>query len=317
MTSNNHASQARPAMERALLARLTGSLGDQKTLERLAQDFGTLYQSFLPDVLQSELGLSVEVIFAGYQSGLMSELVGRLGDNVVLADATLRNWCPKFVIACDNAFVITLMENMLGATPDSIFQPPRRALSQIELDLSTVVFDKVAQVLRSGVNAPGGFETSIEKPHNADSRPMLEDEETDPFAMSIRVELKLGKIASEFFLVIPQQYLLKTTITLPKSKGDFSREQDAWSESMSEQVRRSRVTLEAKIPLESLTLNAISRLVAGDVIAFRDKEEIIVDVSANGREMYNCEFGRSGENYTVRVKDNVSNENDILKHLLG
>lgn len=317
MTSNNQASQAQPAMERALLARLTGSLGDQKTLERLAQDFGTLYQSFLPDVLQSELGLSVEVIFAGYRSGLMSELVGRLGDNVVLADATLRNWCPKFVIACDNAFVITLMENMLGATPDSIFQPPRRALSQIELDLSTMVFDKIAQVLRSGVNAPGGFETTIERPHNADARPMLEDEEADPFAMSIRVELKLGKIASEFFLVIPQKYLLKTTITLPKSKGDFSREQDAWSESMSEQVRRSRVTLEAKISLESLTLETISKLVAGDVIAFRDKEEIIVDVSANGREMYNCEFGRSGENYTVRVKENVSNENDILKHLLG
>jgi flagellar motor switch protein FliM len=229
----------------------------------------------------------------------------------------LRNWCPKFVIACDNAFVITLMENMLGATPDSIFQPPRRALSQIELDLSTMVFDKIAQVLRSGVNAPGGFETTIERPHNADARPMLEDEEADPFAMSIRVELKLGKIASEFFLVIPQKYLLKTTITLPKSKGDFSREQDAWSESMSEQVRRSRVTLEAKISLESLTLETISKLVAGDVIAFRDKEEIIVDVSANGREMYNCEFGRSGENYTVRVKDNVSNENDILKHLLG
>ncbi|WP_313602420.1 FliM/FliN family flagellar motor switch protein [Rhizobium sp.] len=317
MTSNNQASQVQPAMERALLARLTGSLGDQKTLERLAQDFGTLYQSFLPDVLQSELGLSVEVIFAGYRSGLMSELVGRLGDNVVLADATLRNWCPKFVIACDNAFVITLMENMLGATPDSIFQPPRRALSQIELDLSTMVFDKIAQVLRSGVNAPGGFETTIERPHNADARPMLEDEEADPFAMSIRVELKLGKIASEFFLVVPQKYLLKTTITLPKSKGDFSREQDAWSESMSEQVRRSRVTLEAKISLESLTLETISKLVAGDVIAFRDKEEIIVDVSANGREMYNCEFGRSGENYTVRVKDNVSNENDILKHLLG
>ncbi|MBW9090131.1 flagellar motor switch protein FliM [Rhizobium wenxiniae] len=317
MSSSNQASQARPAMERALLARLTGSLGDQKTLEHLAQDFGSLYQSFLPDVLQSELGLSVDVAFDGYKSGLMSELVGKLGDNVVLADASLRNWCPKFVIACGNAFVITLMENMLGATPDSIFQPPRRALSQIELDLSTVIFDKIAQVLRSGVNAPGGFETTLEKPHNADARPVLEEEASDPFAMSIRVELKLGKVASEFYLVVPQKYLLKTTITLPKSKGDFSREQDAWSESMSEQVRQSRVTLEAKIPLQALTLNTISKLVAGDVIAFRDKEEIVVDVSANGREMYNCEFGRSGENYTVRVKDNVSNENDILKHLLG
>jgi flagellar motor switch protein FliM len=247
----------------------------------------------------------------------MSELVGGLGDNVALADATLRNWCPNFVIACGNAFVITMMENMLGATPDSIFQPPMRPLSQIELDLSVVVFDKVAQVLRSGVNAAGGFETSIEPPHNADSRLKPEEDASDPFAISIRIGLKLGKVTSDFHLIVPQQHLLKTTVTIPKPKGEFSRDREQWTESMSEQVRRSRVTLEAKIPLEALTLAAISRLAAGDVIAFRDSQEIVVDVSANGREMYNCEFGRSGENYTVRVKENVSNENDILKHLLG
>jgi flagellar motor switch protein FliM len=304
-------------MERALLARLTGAMGDQKTLERLAQDFGSLYLAFLPDVLESELGLAVEVSYEGYKSGPMSELVGGLGDNVALADATLRNWCPNFVIACGNAFVITMMENMLGATPDSIFQPPMRPLSQIELDLSVVVFDKVAQVLRSGVNAAGGFETSIEPPHNADSRLKPEEDASDPFAISIRIGLKLGKVTSDFHLIVPQQHLLKTTVTIPKPKGEFSRDREQWTESMSEQVRRSRVTLEAKIPLEALTLAAISRLAAGDVIAFRDSQEIVVDVSANGREMYNCEFGRSGENYTVRVKENVSNENDILKHLLG
>jgi flagellar motor switch protein FliM len=304
-------------MERALLARLTGALGDQKTLERLTQDFGTLYQTFLPDVLQSELGLAVEISYEGYKSGVMSELIGGLGDNVALADATLRNWCPNFVIACGNAFVITMMENLLGAAPETIFQPPMRPLSQIELDLSVVVFDKVAQVLRSGVNAQGGFEPQIEPPHNADARLKPEDEAADPFAVAIRIGLKLGKVTSDFYLVVPQQHLLKTTVTIPKAKNELSRDHEQWTESMSEQVRRSRVTLEARIPLEALTLDKISRLVAGDVIAFRDSEEIIVDVSANGREMYNCEFGRSGENYTVRVKENVSNENDILKHLLG
>jgi flagellar motor switch protein FliM len=315
--SNHQASQPGPSMEKALLARLTGALGDQKTLERLTQDFGSLYQAFLPDVLQSELDLAVEITYEGYKSGLMSELVGGLGDNVALSDASLRNWCPSFVIACGNAFVITMMENLLGATPDTIFQPPMRPLSQIELDLSVVVFDKIAQVLRSGVNATGGFEPSIEPPHNADARLAPEDETSDPFAVSIRMGLKLGKVTSDFYLIVPQQYLLKTTVTIPKPKGEFSRDREQWTESMSDQVRRSRVTLEAKIPLQSLTLAAISKLTAGDVIAFRDSEEIVVDVSANGREMYNCEFGRSGENYTVRVKENVSNENDILKHLLG
>ena len=43
----------------------------------------------------------------------------------------------------------------------------------------------------------------------------------------------------------------------------------------------------------------------------------MVDVSANGKNLYVCEFGRAGDRYTVRVKDNVSSEDEILKHLMS
>ena len=42
-----------------------------------------------------------------------------------------------------------------------------------------------------------------------------------------------------------------------------------------------------------------------------------LDVSANGKDLYRCEFGRAGDRYTVRVKDNVSSEDEILKHLMS
>lgn len=86
-----------------------------------------------------------------------------------------------------------------------------------------------------------------------------------------------------------------------------------------EQVKRSQVTLEARIKLETLTLRTISKLVAGDVIPFQalKQDDIGVEVSANGSKLYNCEFGKSGDRYMVRVKNNVNTDDEILRHLMG
>jgi flagellar motor switch protein FliM len=304
-------------MDRALLAKLTGGLGDSKTLQRLCADFGQLYVEFLPDVFHSETGLTMQVHYNGHDSGLMTDLIADLGDNVSLADGQLRNWSPNFVLACGNSFVITLMENLLGALPETIQEPIERPLSQIELDLAVMVYDKIANVLRSGVNAAGGFEPLLEKAHNAEDRPKPEEDHVDEYAVTVKLGITLGTVTSEFYLIIPQKALLKTVVTMPKSKNQAGKSKKEWQEQIAEQVRRSQVTLEARIRLDSLTLATVSRLVAGDVIRFRDKGDVIVDVSANGKNLYVCEFGRAGDRYTVRVKDNVSSEDEILKHLMS
>lgn len=306
-----------PGMDRALLAKLTGGLGDAKTLQRLCSDFGQLYIEFLPDVFHSETGLTIQIHYNGHESGLMTDLIADLGDNVSLTDGQLRNWSPNFVLACGNSFVITLMENLLGALPETIQEPIERPLSQIELDLAVMIFDKIANVLRSGVNAPGGFEPLLEKAHNAEDRQKPDEDHVDEYAVTIKLGVTLGTVTSEFYLVVPQKALLKTTVTIPKSKNQAGKSKKEWQEQIAEQVRRSQVTLEARIRLESLTLSTVSRLIAGDVIAFRDKGDVMVDVSANGKNLYRCEFGRAGDRYTVRVKDNVSSEDEILKHLMS
>jgi flagellar motor switch protein FliM len=128
--------------------------------------------------------------------------------------------------------------------------------------------------------------------------------------------MTIGTASSEFVVIVPQKVLLKTNISAPKPKAQAAKS-DAWSEQLSEQVRRSKVTLEARIKLQSLTLATISRLAVGDVIPFKDSQDVHVEVSANGKELYVCEFGRSGENYTVRVKDNVNSDDELLRHLMN
>ncbi|MFC0481927.1 FliM/FliN family flagellar motor switch protein [Gellertiella hungarica] len=304
-------------MDPALLARLTGGLGDRRTIEKICADFGQLYSDFLPDVFHSETHLNVQVGYAGCEMGLMSDLIAEIGDDCVVADASLRNWCPGFLLTCGNAFVITLMEHMLGATADTIEEPVQRPLSKIEIDMAVMVFEKIASVLKSGVNAPGGFEAIIERPVNAEDRPKPAEDEPDQYAAAFRMSIALGPVETEFSLIVPQRALLKTTVVFPKSKGQQGKAQKEWAEQIGEQVRRSQVTLEARIKLQTLTLRTISKLAAGDVIPFFDTEDVHVDVSANGKEMYVCEFGKSGANYMVRVKDNVSSDDEILRHLMS
>ncbi len=304
-------------IDHALLAKLTGGLGDRKTIERIAGDFGRLYADFLPDVFNSETGIPIEVAYTGCASGLVTDLITDLGDAFALADGSIRNWCPNFVLACGNSFVIGLMERMLGALPETVEQPFDRPLSDIELDLAQMVAVKMGEVLQSGVNAPGGFETLLERVHNAEDRPQPDEGLPAEFGVTIRMTIGLGKVASELALVIPQQAFLKTKVVVPKAKGQSSKSKEEWHERIKEQVRRSQVTLEARIRLQPLTLGTISRLAAGDIITFQDKKDVSVQVSANGKDMYSCELGRSGERYTVRVKDNISTDDEILNHLMG
>ncbi len=306
-----------PGMDLALLAKLTGGLGDKRTVERISGDFAQLYSEFLPDVFHSETGIRIECSYAGCTSGLMEDLVADLGDNFVLTDGALRNWSPNFVLACGSSFIIALMELMLGAAPGNISQPEDRPLSDIELDLAVMVFDRIASVLRSGVNAPGGFEANLERPYNAEDRPKADDLTRPEFGVAIRMTLGFGSIKSNFALVIPQRAFLKTKVEAPKAKNQPAKTQQEWTDRVQDQVKRSQVTLDARIRLQNLTLGTISRLAAGDVIAFQDRGDVKVQVSANGRDMYSCEFGRAGEQYMVRVKDNISTDDEILQHLIG
>jgi flagellar motor switch protein FliM len=306
----------KPAMDDALLAKLTGRLGDKATVEKLCAAFGDVYREFLPDVIKSETDLDVEVNYIGCHAGYVDDLIADLGESVTLVNASLRNWSPNVTLACGNGFIITLMEHLLGASPETVEQPAERLLSVIELDLSVTVFEKIAGVLRSAVNAPGGFEPTLEAPHAAETRPKVTDDRHDEFAAAITMSITLSGITSEFHLVVPQAALLKTTVVAPRAKNPSS-SSSAWTEQISEQVRRSQVTLEAKIRLQDLTLRTISKLAAGDVIPFQDSGDVRVDVSANSRELYVCEFGRSGENYTVRVKDTINSDDELIRYLMN
>lgn len=304
------------AFDPTLLARMIGELGDAASLERICSELTAAYIEYLPDIFHSETGFKIEIRFACMKTGLKEELLATLGGTTALCDASLRGWCPEFTMGCGGAFVMTLVEAMLGAPPELIEPPTERTLSKIELDLTEMIFSKVANVLRTSVATGGNFEPVLANPYNAGDRPKPPEGYRDPNAALISFTVTFGKTESLIHIAVPQRNLLKTKVTTAKSAA-AGRTKKEWTEQIKEQVQRSQVGVEARINLQPQTLGIISRLQVGDVIPFEDIGDVKVQVNANGKELYFGEFGRSGTKYTVRVTDTYSTESDLLEHLIG
>ncbi|MDO9416072.1 FliM/FliN family flagellar motor switch protein [Pararhizobium sp.] len=305
------------AIDPKLLARMTGALGDRETIGKLCAEIGQVMADFLPDIFRNETDLDIAIAYAGFDVGLKNDLIRDFGDGVVLSDASLRNWCPDFTLACDSPVIIAIMEALLGAVAKSIEEPEPRSLSAIELDVATMILDKIADVLRSAVSTSGGFELVMQRPYNAEDKAKPDPAIADVHAASVNMTIGFGPALSTFSIVIPQKALLKTIVKSPRSSGQSRKAGSEWSDHLREQIQRSHVSVEARIRLETMTLNTISRLQPGDVIAFQDATDVRVEVNGNGRELYVCEFGRSGTRYTVRVKETYGTDTDILDHLMG
>lgn len=299
-----------------LLAILTGDLGDNSRIGKTCSELGSVFASFLPDMIESEANLRFSFGYEYCETGLKDDLIGDLDDFMVLLDGSLKNWCTDFTIAVPSQVIVAMVECLLGGDPDSLVEPVARAASSIELEMAPMITDKIASVLKSAVNAPGNYEPILSKPYNAKDRPKHPDDYVDPFAALVRIKVEFGALNSHFCVIVPHKNLLKTRIQAPRAIS-AAKASDEWSELLKEQVKRSDVRVEARIHLTPLRLGTISKLQRGDVIPFLEKSDVTVQVSANGRDLYDCEFGRAGEHYTVRVKDTIGGESDLLSDLMA
>ena len=305
----------KPNIDKHLLARLTGTLGDRESIGRVCGDLANVLVEFLPDVFRNETNLDIDVIYDGFETGYKSDLIAGLDEYQIISEGSLRGWCPDLFFCCDSQLVIAMVELLLGAMPETIEEPEPRNLSKIELDVGDMVIAKIASVVKSAVST-ASFEPLLSKPYNSDSRVAPTIEVPEVYSALLKMSIKLGKQTSGFTIILPQKTLLKTVVTSPKAKAAAKTKKE-WTDQLKQQVERSQVVVEARIKLQSLTLGTISRLQAGDVIPFLDLKDVRVGVNANGKELYVGEFGRSGSKYTVRVQDTFGTEDDLLQHLMG
>lgn len=306
-----------PSIEPKIFSLLTGELGTRQAIGRICSELGQVLTAFLPDVVESETQLKLGFFYEGFETGYKNDLIADLDDYMILVDGSLKNWCPDFTIACSTTVVMAMVECMMGGDADAVIEPEARPASTIELEMAPMITHKIASVIKSAINAPGNFEPLLCKPYNAAKRPKPADDYVDMHAALIRMKVEFGPLVTQFSVIIPQKVLLKTIVKAPVAVTTGAKTAADWADVLQDQVRRSEVRVEARIHLAPLTLGEVSKLQPGDVIPFLEKGDVRVQVSANGRDLYSCEFGRAGDQYTVRVKDTAGSEEDLIRDILG
>jgi flagellar motor switch protein FliM len=306
-----------PTIDPKILSLLTGERGTHQAMSKICSELGQVLTAFLPDVVESETQLKLSFYFENCETGYKNDLIADLDDFMILVDGSLKNWCSDFTIACSSNVIMAMVECMMGGDQDAIVEPEARPASAIELEMTPMLTDQIASVIKSAVNAPGNFEPLLSKPYNAGKRPKPADDYVDMPAALLRMKVEFGQLITQFAVIVPQKVLLKTVVKAPVAVSTGNKAATGWAELLQDQVRRSEVRVEARIHLTPLKLGTVSRLRPGDIIPFLEKGDVHVQVSANGRDLYSCEFGRAGDQYTVRVKDTAGSEEELLRHILG
>jgi flagellar motor switch protein FliM len=301
------------SMDEALLARMTGSLGDGKTITSIGAALAEALRDVLKTRFRRATGISLKIEFDRVEAGTRAELLPGFHEDFMLCEASVESWCQELIFAVDGTLVIALTEKLLGGTGEGPITP--RALSEIERDVSAVLFDQLAISLQE---VAGSLETGRTECATPFAGPLKREADTpaSEYAATVWLAVEIGTDRYSIGAVVPQSVVLKTRIALPDAPAQAGREQKPrWAEQLTQKVNASSVQLQADVRLVPLSLGAASRLRPGDVIPFADEKDVRVLLKANGKNLFWCEFGKSGNRYMLQLQDRYGSEQDFIRQL--
>ncbi|TDH38254.1 hypothetical protein E2A64_03815 [Pseudohoeflea suaedae] len=302
--ASNAAPRRPAALPASLVDRMVGRLGTSSQMHERGVMFQQALGPALEEMLQLSTGLEIDVRPGKIRMGRRRELWAELIDGSVYCTGHVRKWADEVSYFCGAPLVIGLVECLLGGADPETIEAVTRPLSAIELDMSLVIFENLSDVVASAVSQAGEpLKANVDAP-SAVVPEEIDDPAPDCHAAAIGFEIEFAGSSTVAYFIAPQEQLLKTKpVKRATIKDDEAKAQSDWRERLSKRVVRSDVRLEARIALDQMRLADISRLQPGDVLAFPEETGARVILGGNGKDIYNCALGRTGQRYMVRIED--------------
>ena len=308
------ASPASPAETRAyIIERLIGDTGEPDHVTEAAR---ALAERALPAIVR---GLS-ETLAVTVAIELKTVELSRLaaarpnGEGHAMTIAASASSPDALVLTMDPQAVAVIVSALFGGDPDVAVAPIARGLSPTETEVATLVFEEIAKA----VNGSGdrAFEFKLPLPaaiSGADlKKHVIRDGPGVRAVFAVSTPAGSGKIA----LTMPQRVLLKHRGRNGAAQESAAGPAAQWRQRFSEEVMRSTVDLQATMPLGRMTLAEVAGLHEGQVIEIEAEAQSQVRLSARQKTLFVCEFGKLGQNYTVRIRHPFDAGQDFIKGLM-
>ncbi|MEP6567554.1 MAG: FliM/FliN family flagellar motor switch protein [Mesorhizobium sp.] len=309
MTSPGSPSQTRSL----IIERLVGDSGEAAHVIGTGRSMGERALPLLQKSLASELGAPVTVDLRAVEVSRVPDARAHAGETFALTIIASPTSSDAMTLVIDSPAIAVMVCALFGGDPDQAVSPIERDLSQIETDVATMVFQEVAQALNG--SGRRSLELRLPVPRAMSGmeakRRVLRDGAAVRIVFGISTPTDTGTVT----VMIPQRILLATRGIAANANEADSVNSD-WRARFSEEVMRSTVTLEATMPLARLTLGDIADFEAGQVIEFEETAQSQARLSARDKTLFVCEFGKLGQNYTVRIRHPYDAGQDFIDGLM-
>lgn len=301
--------------DESLLAGMTGRLVETAILEKISETLGmALIEPFI-NMIGKSSGIPFTVRYTGIETGHLATLMDKPAANAAFCIADTTPWYSHSIAAIDGSLIIGFVERLLGGDSDIVPDTSGRALSAIEYDVSSVLFESFIKAFSSLVLEPADIKTKLAKPRGK-SDLGERDLPADDYAVALVWAIAFGQNTASLRLIVPQNILRRSALKTQEDKDKAPKTRPEWASGLSSQLSHSSVTLKASIALEPITLGHLRRLKVGDILPFDDEEGLNVLLQANEKNLFWCDFGRSGEDFCVRVREPHGLKKDLISEIL-
>lgn len=291
------------AMRAYILERLTGDTGEPDAVLDAAHGLSVALAVAFRTSFENRFGVAAEI-----EPGdcLIARLAhARPSDaGATMLVASVAQSTEHAVLALDAEALGLLVALLFGADPTKPAVPLTREPTAIELDVAGLLFETLADALDAS-----GAAFQLARPLGLPlcGTPMAREALRD--GPAVRLVFQFGSGGS-VALFLPQRLVLKR----PDAQGGAEAD---WGSRIEEELMRSSITLEATMPLGRLTLGAVAEFAPGVVVPIDALGPSSAKISARGKALFSCEFGRLGDNYTLRVNEPFSDAQDFLETLVA
>jgi flagellar motor switch protein FliM len=310
MTSPGTPSQTRTL----IIERLVGDSGEAAQVIGVGRGMAERALPLLQKALAGELGAPVAVDLRAVEVSRVPEARSRAGEAFALSVVSSPVSSDAMTLVMDSQAVAVMVSALFGGDPDLPVAPIERDLSQIEADVATMVFQEVATALNGSGKRP--LDLRLPVPKAVAGNEARRRELRDGAAVRIVYGLSIPSDSGTLTVVIPQRLLLSSSGGDAAADGDGESTELDWRTRFSEEVMRSTVRLEATMPLARLTLADLAAFAPGQVIEFEEKAQLNARLSARDKTLFVCEFGKLGQNYTVRISHPHDAGQDFIDGLM-
>jgi flagellar motor switch protein FliM len=298
------------ALRGMLIERLVGETAEPDKVTSAARALG---ERALPPIAKAISGLvpsTLQFELESVELGRIGEMFQTGSDVEPLTVAAAANSPDALLMSMDEACVSMFTGLLFGAGPDAPIARIERPLSATEREICGLLFQRVAEALNGSGTRAMNVRFPLPKPILGEDRRKQVYRDGPSARLIYRMFNEGG--SGRMCVTMPQRIVLTPRGNDEAPMGAAGQ----WQARFGGEIMRSKVNVEATIPMGTLTLGQIASLVEGQVLEMPAESPGDTRLSARDKTLFVCEFGKLGQHYTVRVKHPFDPEADLMNNLL-